>query len=209
MDRVIRQYAVVKDDLVYIPCKGVAYQKDTDVTIEYDHDYYQHYLEIEGTATAKKLNEGRAALVNKYYTGKVLDVGIGSGEFIRTRDNTYGYDVNPYAIRWLKSFHLWEEDFSKFKAFTFWDVIEHVESPQEYLDRIPKGAYLFTCLPIFSTLEDVKQSKHYKPGEHLYYWTREGFINWMDDYGFTFIEMQDYEIKAGREEIYSFAFKKR
>jgi hypothetical protein len=36
--------------------------------------------------------------VARHHQGKVLDVGIGSGQFVETRPETWGYDVNPEGI---------------------------------------------------------------------------------------------------------------
>lgn len=208
MDRFIAQCATLDDDLIVCPLHGVAFQADMTVTAEYDEDYYNKCASYEGAEIARKINAGRVALVNKYYEGSALDIGIGSGEFIKSRPNTYGYDINPAAERWLKSFGLWAQEFSDFHAFTLWDVIEHVPEPEDYFSRMPQGSFLFTSIPIFKDLFRIRESRHYRPGEHLYYWTESGFRSWMFYHGFTLLERQTFEMDAGRDSIYSFAFKK-
>lgn len=211
MDRFIRDFAGTKDDdLIQCTSQGVAYQRDMSKRIKYDEPYYENYRSLEGSEIANKLNEGRVALVNKYVgSDPVLDIGVGSCEFIRSRNgNTCGYDINPRAIKTLKYNGLWSDDFSAFRAFTFWDVIEHVCNPDDYFKKIKSGSHLFTSLPIFDDLKDVRKSKHFKPGEHLYYWTERGFIDWMKLYGFVLLETSDFETRAGREGITSFAFRR-
>lgn len=209
MDRFIKTMEGKREgNLVY--CDGIAYQAEMWRRIFYDEEYFKHYEELAGSATANKINNGRIQFTNKHARGfPMLDIGIGSGEFIEKRGkNTFGYDINPKAVRWLKQRELFREDFMSFRAFTFWDVLEHVGNPGIYLDRIPKGAYLFTSLPIFRNLKEVTSSKHYKPGEHLYYWTEQGFIEWMRKYGFKLMDASGFEMAAGRESIRSFAFKR-
>ncbi len=124
------------------------------------------------------------------------------------RPNTFGRDVNPVAVEWLKANDLWVRNLSDFRAFTFWDVLEHVEQPEDYFRQMPVGSSLFACVPVFADLQRIRESKHYRPGEHLYYWTQEGFAKWMSWHDFALLDMQDYETRAGRENVRSFAFRK-
>ena len=54
----------------------------------------------------------------------------------------------------------------------------------------------------------IMESKHYRPREHLWYYSHRGLVNNMSDAGFDFITVDNYEIEAGREDIYSYVFKK-
>ena len=209
MDEIIAKFdAVQDDDLMICDQEGIAYQKDMSKQVEYDEDYFTKYLRYEGTPISSKINRGRIALVDKFHKGFCLDVGIGSGEFVKKRFMTMGYDINPSAIEWLKMQGCYSEDFEKFKAFTFWDVIEHVRTPSEYFKRIPVGAHLFTSMPIMRDIRKVRESKHYRPDEHYYYFTFGGFIIWMAAHGFILEEAQNFETEAGRDSIESFAFRK-
>lgn len=190
---------------------GIAWQRDQSQLVSYDESYFDKCAGYEGSEIATEINRGRIEIVARHYcpVSPVLDIGIGSGEFIRTRGaRTFGYDVNPKAEAWLKSQDLWSEDFGRFKAFTLWDVIEHVPDPAEYFDAMWAGSYLFTSIPIFSDLTQIRESKHYRPSEHLYYWTRQGFVSWMKQHGFECLEVSDFETRAGRDSILSFAFRK-
>ncbi len=215
MDRFIAQYPATLDrDLMICEDHGVAYQADMDAPgVSYDESYFDNYVRLEGAPIAVKLNAGRVGLVNRFVGAKgfVVDIGIGSGEFIRSRGvNTYGVDVNPKARAWLESTGRWAADLSPgFDAYTFWDVIEHIKDPNEYFQHIPDGGHLFTSIPIFTDLKWVRQSRHYKPGEHLYYFTTKGFIDWMRRYGFELLDCLTFETDAGRDSILSFAFQRR
>ena len=209
MDKLIERLDAEPDgDLKLCRNRGIAYQTDMSVKVSYDADYFNKCASYENKEIALKINAARIALVNRWVgDGPVVDIGIGSGEFIKKRGaNTFGFDINPVAGDWLRANGLWRGDFSGFKAFTFWDVIEHVEDPHLYFQSMQEGSYLFTCLPIVGDIEKIRGWKHYRPGEHLYYWTKLGFINWMALHRFRLLETNDLETEAGRENIVSFAF---
>src|SRR3990167_7023132 len=205
MDRMIKRFdAVADDDLMLCPQRGIAYQRDMSIRVGYDAAYFDKCRGYEDQEIALAINAGRVALVDKHAgsAASVLDVGVGSGEFIKKRTNTFGYDINPRALEWLRAEGRYSEDFSAFNAFTFWDVIEHIEIPELYFRAMPESSYLFTSLPIFADLTRIRDSKHYRPGEHLYYWTESGFVEWMALHRFELLERQEFEIAAGRDSIF-------
>lgn len=210
MDRYIASFMPSSDgDLVLCPDHGVAYQLDMSHRIEVP--YFDKCGGYEGQEIARKINAGRIALVNQYVGSyaDVLDVGVGSGEFIKSRPYTFGYDIDPEAVKWLKATARYTRNFAGFLAFTFWDVLEHVENPaDDYFRHISAGSHLFTCLPIFADLKRIRESRHYRPGEHLYYWTESGFVEWMRRHRFVLLERDDFETRAGRDSILSFAFRR-
>jgi len=214
MDSIIAKYKATKDgDLMFCKSKGVAYQADMTKLIKYDEQYYRNYVKRRGTEIAKKLNEARVNLVNKYqYKITVLDIGIGSGEFIESRNthnlkHTYGYDINRYAVRWLRKHNIYSDKIEDFDAVCFWDCLEHIPDMGSYLNRC-KG-HVFLSIPIVSKLSEIRDFKHYKPGEHLYYFTHDGIKNYMFDRGFVCIETNDMETKAGRESIKTYVFRRK
>lgn len=210
MDKFIEAMPV---DLMISVQGGVAWQRDMDAPgVPYDEKYFENYVRLEGQEIARKLNEARVDLVNRWIgpDAKLLDIGIGSGEFIKRRGlkNTWGTDINPVAEKWLKSVDRWASDISVFENFSCWDVIEHMRDPYHTLRNVPVPGFLFTSIPIFADITRVRESRHYKPGEHLYYFTEEGFVSWLARYGFKLLERNDAETKAGRDSILSFAFRR-
>jgi len=209
VDRLIKRFSSVLDgDLRICESRGIAFQADMKQgLVNYDRAYFDCYVDLVGTAIAKSLNDGRREMVERYWNGPVLDVGIGSGEFLdRCPEGSCGLDVNPHAIEMLKATGRWAEDIGSFGAVTFWDALEHIEAPEIYLKRIARGAFVFVAIPIMPSLSAVRESKHYKPGEHLYYFTEEGFVAWMALYGYRLLEVSTHEMDAGRESIGAFAF---
>lgn len=212
MDKFVSSFDAVEDrDLMLCERQGVAYQRDMSASVEYDGAYFDKYVGYEGSQIALAINSGRVRIVNEIAgkTRPVLDVGIGSGEFIKSRENTFGFDINAKAEAWLKSEGKWSDRFELFRAFTFWDVIEHVPTPDDYFRRMTNGSLFFTCLPIFGDLNRVRESKHYRPNEHYYYWTEKGFVEWMALHSFVIVARRDFETAAGRENIVTFAFQRR
>jgi hypothetical protein len=192
--------------------QGIAYQPDTSDSVEYDKAYYDKYVAYENTEISKRLNAFRVGFTSRCRT--ILDIGIGSGEFIRSSPvETLGYDVNPIAVEWLRNRGLYLNPYkslpSRVSGITLWDTLEHIPTPTDLLNRLPIGIQVFVSIPIFETLSSIKDSKHYRPNEHFYYFTHPGLLTYFDDLGYTLIEHSDGESRAGRESIGSFHFRKR
>lgn len=209
MDRFVASFVAEPDaDLMLCEQAGVAWQADMTARVDYGPDYWAKCAANDESAIADEINAARVALVARHFGGRVCDIGIGSGAFVRARPLTVGFDVNPEAIAWLKARGLFVTPREGFGAFTFWDVLEHVETPAEYLELVPLHGWVFVSVPIFRDLRAIRESRHYRPGEHLYYWTDEGFLGWMALHGFRVHEANDAETRAGRESIRSYAFKR-
>ena len=192
--------------LIWLPEKGWGYCASKG--FDYDSNYFEHYADLEGTEISDRLNAVRVELVNRYTKGMVLDVGIGAGTFIKSRNgNTFGYDINPVGIDWLRRQGLfldpYECDLRAIPAVTFWDSLEHID-PHDILNHIQHLAFI--SMPIYRDLEHLLSSKHFKKNEHCYYFTSDGLILWMRGYGFKCEEFNTSEVKCGREDIGAFVF---
>jgi hypothetical protein len=188
---------------------GIGYLPTNNV-VPYDEAYWEKYKSYANSEIADKLNEARNSFVKRYlhnefqYNYNMCDVGIGNGQFVEAND-CFGFDVNPKAVEWLKDRGAFanpnEVDFI---TLTFWDVLEHIEDHTSIL-RVEN---VFTSLPIHKDLDSLLNSKHLKPDEHLWHFTQEGVINFMNIYNYKVVEVNDSEIAAGREDIWSFYFKR-
>jgi hypothetical protein len=196
---------ISKNALRWMPEHQIGYYEV--VNQPYDENYFQRYVSYEGSEIAERLNHDRVALVKKYFDGRVLDIGIGSGAFVNAHGNCDGYDVNPAGIRWLKDRRLYCEPSKMVEAMTFWDSFEHIKNPAEVLKYVKKWAFI--SLPLFENEKHVLKSKHYRKDEHYWYFTFEGLIKYMGWLGFVFIEFNKMEIEAGREDIGTFVFKRK
>lgn len=213
MDQIIKSYPFVPfGELNYCHQHGIMYQRDMTTSVEYGEKYFEHYVKCENSVIAQKLNEGRTAITEKYCK-TVLDIGIGSGEFIKSSKLlVYGFDINPVGVQWLEEKGLFLDPYKtpqNVDGFTFWDSLEHIPEPHKILELVGREKYIFVSMPIFTDLLWVRKSKHYKPNEHYYYFTSGGMVKWLTDSGFEVVEVADFETRAGREDILTFVFRKR
>lgn len=174
----------------------------------YDRAYFDKYVGYKSNPIGERLMKARADLVLKYTDGDVVDIGIGSGHFIDVRKGrTFGYDVNPVAIRWLLDRSLWWDPYFRDPDHvTCWDSLEHMARPEAFVRCVKKT--VFVSIPIFTGKSHVKRSKHYRPDEHFWYFTRNGFVGWMCRQGFDLLEENGMEIDLGREDIGTFVFRR-
>lgn len=199
-------------DLTYY--EGFAVQKDKTQSVEYGEKYFDKYVNYEGSPTSLFLNKHRVAITEKHCKNAILDIGIGSGEFIKSSKlKVYGFDINPFGVKWLKFRKIYIDPYKyllpDIAGWTFWDSLEHFPDPQIILQRIPEKHHVFISIPIFPDILKIKKSKHYRPNEHYYYFTSWGLIWYMKQSGFIFLEHTDAEIKAGRQSIFTFVFQRR
>ena len=179
----------------------------------YDDKYFDKYVGYADTPIGKKLLKFRLQVAEPYAKdGGVLDIGIGSGAFVgQFNGRSAGYDVNPSAIEYLKKRNKWcdfyNDSLDKFSVITFFDSLEHIDKLEDALKRITHQ-HIVISIPIFRNREHVLKSKHFRMDEHFHYFTRDGFVQFMNDQGFSLCEQSDGEIKSGREDIYTFVFKR-
>lgn len=194
---------MVKNNLIWFPEKGVGYYPVSNPV--YDSTYFKKYYEYSTTQMGKLITKSRVNLVKKYYDGLILDVGIGCGHFIIEHGNAVGYDINPFAIKWLIEKCLYEPlSGTLVDSASFWDSLEHIKNPK---DAIKNLKYVFVSIPIFRDIDHILKSKHFKKNEHYWYFTHTGIINWFFEQGFEIIEHNDIETQFGREDIGTYFFK--
>lgn len=216
MDGLIKRFAAEKDnDLMLCEHRGVAYQRDMNKNrTPYDEKYLATYnsFAYKKSDVAKAVNAGRIAMLKRHApeSAKVLDVGAASCAFINAAlDAGYdakGFDIIPDVEQRLKKEDLFSDNPEGFDVVTFWDSLEHIEEPANWLRNVKRGALLLVAVPIMTELKKIRESKHYKFGEHLYYWTDEGFINYMALYEYRLIEKSTHETDAGRSGIGAYVF---
>jgi hypothetical protein len=176
----------------------------------YDEDYFHKYVGYELTALGSKITDARVEMVSRHIdpAEEVIDVGIGSGHFIERRGaETYGFDINPVAIKWLQDNDKWKNPYYEgVENLTFWDSLEHLQDPAALVKRA--GNLIFVSMPIYNSQQHCLNSKHFRPDEHFWYFTRDGLVKWFERLGFSLLEENDVESQLGREDIMNFAFGK-
>lgn len=178
----------------------------TRPAMTYTGDYFDHYRTLDATHMATLLTRARIDLVSNYCPpNETLDVGIGGGRYV-TESGGYGYDVCADAVKWLQKQGKYRDPYFTWPAITCWDSLEHIPDPALLLKQVKE--WLFVSLPICESRDEWAASKHFKPGEHVHYFTRDGFLRWCAEQGFECVEINRVESDLGREGIMSFAFKR-
>jgi hypothetical protein len=187
---------------------GIGYFPPYYLASPYDEAYFENYRKLAATQIGQRLLDERLALVQRYIAfSALLDVGIGSGAFVERRLQYRGYDVNEAGIAWLKERDLYRDLYAHpVNNATFWDSLEHIEDPAKALRQVQHFA--FVSLPIFRDMAHALTSKHFKPGEHIWYFTRDGFWRWSEAQGFKVRECNDMETNLGREDILTFVLQR-
>lgn len=192
------------DTLLWSEEKGQGFH--TRPAMRYEGQYFAHYQKLDATHMGGLLTKARLELVSKFMDPRhVVDIGIGGGRF-KTEAGCRGFDVCEDANDWLGVDYINPYHCNSVKAVTCWDSLEHIPEPEKLLAQV--NDWLFVSMPIYDDMADVLQSKHYKPGEHLHYWTFDGFVNWCAAQGFELREVNHAETELGREGITSFAFRR-
>lgn len=173
----------------------------------YSQEYWDYYRTLIDTDIGKNLTQARIDIANKFNVKPrdLLDIGIGNGQFVDTF-GCYGTDTNKIAIEYLKKgmkyINLGSENY-KWKWFSFWDVIEHIEDITPILAKVDN---IMLSTPIYKNMEDCLASKHLKINEHIYYFSVSGMITYMNHFGFDCKYYSTIESKLGRQDIGSFVF---
>ncbi len=197
--------------LTWWPRPGVGWYPVETGMRPYNQAYFDRLRDMAKTELGLSLMRARCAMVERHCRGVVIDVGSGCGAFIderrKWRRTTYGYDVSPASLEWLESRQLLiDPHLVPFHAATMWDVLEHIADFRLLLANVRD--WLFLSLPIFRDAEHVLESKHFRPTEHFWYFTRDGLVSVIQSLGFELIEENDKETKLGRQDIGSFAFRR-
>ena len=189
--------------LKWLPSLGVGYYEVKESP--YDQSYFNKYVSYEGSEICTELNNSRVDLVKTYSSDYVLDIGIGSGSFIKAHGKAYGYDINPAGVAWLKERDLYMEP-KQVYAVTFWDSFEHIRNPADILNEVT--GFVFMSIPLFNGVNHILRSKHFRKDEHYWYFTQTGLVTYMNNLGFLMLESNRMESDIGREDIGSFVFKR-
>jgi hypothetical protein len=197
--------------LTWWPQIGIGWYPVDPKNAPYDQAYFDQYDRNARTPIGRALMLARCEFVEQHYRGQLIDVGIGSGAFLDCRqarqEKTWGYDINPAALKWLETRMLLIDPYLvPFQAMTMWDVLEHMEDFGLLLANCRE--WLFLSLPIFRDAEHVLRSKHFKPAEHCWHFTRDGLLFAMKSCGFTMVSESNVETELGREDIGTFAFRR-
>lgn len=169
----------------------------------YDLDYYENMLRIY-SESAGYICGVRWEFISELAPKVVLDYGCGVGWFRAYRPEgveVYTYDIGPAPQTGL--------ELRMYDVTCFWDVLEHITDFSVIEPVLALSRHVAVTVPIF---EDdpaaLSNWKHFKPGEHLHYFTPETLGALMARYGFVEKKRGQPECPP-REDVWSFMFKKQ
>ena len=173
------------DNLTVCGSCGHIFQTDMNVTVSYDA-YYAHQYD---SRPVQEMSEVRWNFIQSCLQlpkgSRVLDVGYGNGAFLK-HARAEGMDI--YGI------DLHDEDFGipvvnletkiHFDLICFFDSLEHFTNFQPL--RNLRASNVIVSIPNTPSwlLSSPRIWRHYKPGEHLHYFSRCSLDNLMRDWGF-------------------------
>lgn len=193
---------------VWLPEKGMGRLRVHEAP--YDEAYFEKYQRYAATPMGRAITEARVDLVRRFTDRHVVDIGIGCGDFITARLGwTWGYDVNPAGVRWLEEHGRWADPYAgPVESVSLWDTLEHIPDPGALLRNVRQ--FVFVSLPIVPGAgPPLPTWKHYRTDEHCWYWTRDGFVRWMEAHGFVYRYSCEREVMLGREDIGTFVFMRK
>lgn len=156
----------------------------------YNKKYYNNLLK-KHYSTAKLINTIRWNFVKELKLKTVLDYGCGCN--FLTKYAPRGITVDSYDIGKLndKSYPQTGIQHEDYDLIFFNDVLEHVDwennPDKDILNIIERTKYVYITIPIYKG-ENIKEWVHYKPGEHLTYFTEKSLDNFMLKYNFKLIK---------------------
>jgi len=195
--------------MTWIPDLGLGYCPLAPSADFYGQSYWDEYVRRANTPMGQRITDLRCNLVQKYLpqTAPVLDIGIGCGQFIEIRKgNTFGYDINPVGVDWLRKRGIYQDPRLSWHNMTFWDALEHIPDATSVMECCKQ--YAFITLPIFRDEAHCRSSRHFKPGEHVWYFTHDGLTRWARGLGFELVEHNAKETELGRQDIETFVFRR-
>jgi SAM-dependent methyltransferase len=189
----------------------------------YEGDYFtgDEYLDYRADEPFLRRNfQRRLEHVLKYKSGgRLLEIGAAYGFFMdlaRKHFKVLGYEVNPQAVAHGRSafgLDIRSDDFlaatpaqigGTFDVTVMWDVIEHLERPDLFLERIARfskpGAVL--CLTTGDIGSRVARWRGgawrlIHPPSHLHYFDRKTIKQFLAKYGFEVVDIRSVGFTRG------------
>ena len=192
--------------------EAVIARKGKDVC--YGDEYFKKYEKYSQTQLGKAICKFRKEFVEEQVpTGtKILDYGCGHGDLVMcdTRNVWRGFDIMEKSIQRLSE--KYDSNWRSYNAICFFDVLEHLKQPENILWHLSQNDLIFISIPLWngdwSKLETITSWKHWRPGEHFLYCSNKGFVEVMNSWGLSTIKSSVQESLLGRQDIYTYCFKK-
>jgi hypothetical protein len=168
------------DDLHKCTCCGHVFQHPPLVHVRYNAQYLATYL----TYPTRDISLLRVGFLKAFVDGgRLLDVGYGTGAFVRAAEeagfDAFGYDLHRVACN-VREIDIGKDD-------SFWDVVTCFDSLEHFADfeivrpLLHRARHVLVSLPLAPPgFPWERHWKHYKPGEHLHFFTADSLCSLID-----------------------------
>ena len=166
----------------------------------YNQQYYDNMLK-NYSGTAEYICRKRWEFVGQVNPKLVLDFGCGVGwfrAFAPADVKVDTYDVMPVMQTGIQHDH--------YDLVTFWDSMEHMTAGY-VRNALLLGDAVALTVPICPDGVDIRNWRHFKPGEHLWYPSREEVVEVIEHHGFKVVEFGQVECPP-RTDVWSFLFER-
>jgi len=167
----------------------------------YNLEYYENLLRIH-SKTAQEISKIRWDFVVQCNPVTVLDYGCGCGFFRAYRPKAVlvdTFDIGGYPQTGITR--------DRYDLVCFWDVLEHFASCKYILSCLTDVKYVALSIPILPDGMELETWKHYKPGEHLQYFTHESLSDIFRKFDFIKIKEGQPECPP-RKDVWNFLYAK-
>jgi len=169
--------------------------------MNYDLDYYENMLR-QYSKTGEEIAAIRWDWIASINPNVVLDYGTGCGWFRAWRPKgvqVYSYDIANYPQTGIKLI--------MYDVVCFWDVLEHILDFSVIEPILALARNVAITLPMLPEQKSFNGWKHFKPGEHLSYFTEATLDALFRKYGFERIKIGQPECPP-RKDITSVLYAK-
>jgi len=169
--------------------------------MDYDIEYYEKMLR-EYSRTGEEIAKIRWDWISELGPDVVLDYGSGVGWFRAWRPKgveVHTFDIGPYPQTRMKLI--------MYDVVCFWDVLEHILDMGKLEPILSLARHVAASLPLEPEGKDFSRWKHFKPDEHLHYYTEKTLDALFERYGFKKMKIGQPECPP-REDITSVLYEK-
>lgn len=170
--------------------------------MRYELNYFEHTLR-KCSATAEEIVKLRWDFIAIANAKRILDYGCGPGWFRAWRPSDLivdSFDIGNYPQTGIN-----EMDYD---LICFWDSLEHIPDLSEIFWLLSRTKYVAISIPIKPKNVLMEKWKHYRPYEHLSYFSLKELDEFFEKRGFRNIKQNQNECPP-REDIWTILYQRK